>query len=165
MQQAYSKQIEQFIDMFKTMMQHNAAPVPAPVPANSNQQRPRKKCPHCKKTHRNHGGCWELEKNLVKCQANWKSVKETWWGIEEEPTEQWQPGEVEINKLAKGFPYPVIPGFFPPPSKLIEPPDPSVVASPTRLIVVCSTPFFVASLKRARRQGRIKEQHSIQCRN
>ena len=82
--------------------------------------------------------------------------------MEEEPIEQWRPGKVEINKLAKGFPYLVVPGFFPPPSKLLEPPDPSVVASPAQLIVACSAPFAVASLKRARRRGRIKEHHAIQ---
>jgi hypothetical protein len=75
MQQAQSKQMEQFMDMFKTMMQHNAAP--APAPSNPNQQQSCKKCPHCKKTHRNHGGCWELEKNSAKRPTNWKSMKET----------------------------------------------------------------------------------------
>jgi hypothetical protein len=42
--------------------------------------------------------------------------------VEDEPTEQWQPGEVEINKITKGFPYLVATG---PPISLptIEPPD------------------------------------------
>ena len=32
-------------------------------------------CPHCKKTHFEHGKCWELEANSSSRPANWKSVK------------------------------------------------------------------------------------------
>jgi hypothetical protein len=42
--------------------------------------------------------------------------------VEDEPTEQWQLGEVEINKTTKGFPYLVATGPISPPT--IEPPDP-----------------------------------------
>jgi hypothetical protein len=42
--------------------------------------------------------------------------------VEDEPTEQWRPGEVEINKITKGFPYLVVIG--PISSPTIEPPDP-----------------------------------------
>ncbi len=42
--------------------------------------------------------------------------------MEDEPTEQWRLGEVEINKITKGFPYLVATGPISPPT--IEPPDP-----------------------------------------
>jgi hypothetical protein len=42
--------------------------------------------------------------------------------VEDEPTEQWRPGEVEINKITKGFPYLVATGPISLPT--IEPPDP-----------------------------------------
>ncbi len=42
--------------------------------------------------------------------------------MEVEPTEQWWPGEVEINKITKGFPYLVATGPISPPT--IESPDP-----------------------------------------
>ncbi len=42
--------------------------------------------------------------------------------MEDEPAEQWRLGEVEINKITKGFPYLVATGPISPPT--IEPPDP-----------------------------------------
>jgi hypothetical protein len=42
--------------------------------------------------------------------------------VEDEPTEQWRLGEVEINKIIKGFPNLVATGPISPP--IIEPPDP-----------------------------------------
>jgi hypothetical protein len=42
---------------------------------------------------------------------------------EDKPTEQWQPGKVEISKLSKGFSYLVATGFAPPP-QLDHPPEP-----------------------------------------
>ncbi len=42
--------------------------------------------------------------------------------MEDEPTEQWRPGEVEINNITKGFPYLVATGPISPPTT--EPPDP-----------------------------------------
>ncbi len=42
--------------------------------------------------------------------------------MEDEPTEQWRPDEVEINKITKGFPYLVATGPISPPT--IELPDP-----------------------------------------
>ena len=80
MHQAQAKQMEQFMEIVKTMRQAQATPTARPnnsnQQANSNQQTC-KKCSHCKKTHWNHGRCWELENNMTKCPANWKCVKDT----------------------------------------------------------------------------------------
>ena len=55
---------------------------------------------------------------------NWKSTKTiTWWCPEDEPTEKWQPGKIEIHKLMKGFSYlvataePISPPATPDPTK------------------------------------------------
>jgi hypothetical protein len=68
-----------------------------------------------------------------------KALDGAWRG---EPTEQWQPGKVELDKLTKGFTYLVAPGFTPSPRTiLLTPPDPqpldppNVIASKSRLIV------------------------------
>ena len=59
-----------------------------------------------------------------------------WRCAEDESTEQWQPDEVEINKITKGFPYLVATGPISPPTT--EPSDPIksvLLHEHTRLVV------------------------------
>ena len=94
--------------------------------------------------------------------------------MEGEPTEKWQPGEVDIDKLTKSFPYLVASGFTPPPrSTLLEPflppeprpPDPSSgIASEARLIAASARGKHTRRLERrqAHREQARQEANAVE---
>ncbi len=71
--------------------------------------------------------------------------------MEDELTEQWQPGEVEINKIIKGFPYLFATGPISPPN--IEPPDPS-----KRVLLHDQAQLIVESLDGPRPISKVSQQ-------
>jgi hypothetical protein len=122
-----AEQIKIIMAMFKKLLASTQAPA-APTVVNPPKTpcQPCKECPHCSKKHANHKKCWELEANKALRSENWKSTKTVaWWCQEDEPTEQWQPGKIEIHKITKGFSYlvamagPISPPTTPDPLKSV----------------------------------------------
>jgi hypothetical protein len=118
-----AEQMKNMMAMFEKFISSMPPTVtPAAIPPPKTPRQPHNECPHCKKKHANHDKCWELDANKALRPANWKSIKSAWRCPEDEPTEQWQPGKVEIHKIIKGFSYLVAAGPISPPTT--EPPDP-----------------------------------------
>jgi len=122
-----AEQMKTMMTMFEKLLASNNAPVTPPVvnPPKIPHQ-PRTECRHCNKKHVNHDKCWELDANKALRPANWKSTKTlAFWCPEDEPTEQWQRGKIEIHKITKGFSYlvanagPISPPTPPDPTRLI----------------------------------------------
>ena len=121
------EQMKNMMAMFEelfALVQAPTAPVVVAPPKTPRQ--PCKDCPHCGKKHANHKKCWELKANKALRPENWKSTKTVAWRRpEDEPTEQWQPGKIEIHKITKGFSYlvatagPISPPTTPDPIKSV----------------------------------------------
>ena len=84
------EQMKNMMTMFQLLLTAMQLTVTV-VPPNTNCQTHRE-CPYCKKEHANHDKCWELEANKDSRPANWNTTQSAWRCLEDEPTEQWQPG-------------------------------------------------------------------------
>ena len=156
MQQQQDKKFEQMMQLFQTMLQvqgngykvqgngnkvqgndnnGNNNGNPSNAPNDQKQQHP--KCKHCNRRHKKDASeCWELEANKDKHPKGYKTkakkaMQDSWCCKEARSAEQWQPGKVEIDKMAKDFPYLVTPGPLPPHNTTLPP-----AASLSWLIVV-----------------------------
>ena len=158
-----AEQMKNMMAIFEKLLAAAPAPAVTQPKTPKTPRQPRVKCPHCSKKHAEHNKCWELDANKELRPKNWKSTKTVACRCpEDEPTEQWQPGKVEIHKITKGFSYLVAAGPISPPTT--EPPDPikSVLLNEhARLIVEsANSPRPLSKVKR-RWARRIENRNAI----
>ena len=80
LQASNQEQMKQMMEMFQTVLTQvgqTMSQTPAAPKAPGGPRQSIKPCPHCKKKHRDHSKCWELETNKASRPEGWKSVKST----------------------------------------------------------------------------------------